>query len=255
MTPIKILASPIAATVAVALAFCGPLGCKRTSPPTSGTDGAGNGVQIWPGITEETSPSDLATAWTAHWLNGEFSLKDDKLPARRVRHVASCADLAGVAETDVELGPGWEHYNFREKSIRCRVMARIRTARAARVGYARDLVGSDDPGDLLPAAVAPTRGAEHAAGGSWRAADPSLKLDREGARAGYHELIVHGAYRGRMTWWAAGDMDGDGIDDVVMFLNLAPSGDGAAGAPNVMRAFVLTRRQPGGPVTIVERFE
>ena len=60
-----------------------------------------------------------------------------------------------------------------------------------------------------------------------------------------------GAYRGRLTWWAAGDFDGDGVEDVVMFSNLAPTA--AANAPNVMRAFVLTRRQAGGPVTVVKQ--
>ncbi|HMC95200.1 MAG TPA: hypothetical protein VKO16_10570, partial [Polyangia bacterium] len=94
-----------------------------------------------------------------------------------------------------------------------------------------------------------------AAARSWRAADPSLTFDRSGARAGFHELIVGGAYRGRLTWWAAGDVDGDGIEDVVMFSNLAPTRDGASDAPNIMRAFVLTRKQRGGPVTIVQRFE
>lgn len=60
-----------------------------------------------------------------------------------------------------------------------------------------------------------------------------------------------GAYRGRLTGWAAGDFDGDGVEDVVMFSNLAPTA--AANAPNVMRAFVLTRRQAGGPVTVVKQ--
>jgi hypothetical protein len=244
------------ATVALLLALSASLGCKRTAPATTAsTVDAGSGVQLWPGITEETTPSPLAIAWTATWLNGGFALEPGKLPGHKVREPASCADLEGVAETDVVLGPGWEHYNFREKSVRCRVMGRLRTATAARAGYVRDLVTSDDPGDVLPAAVAPAPGASAVAGRTWRAVDPTLKFDRDGARAGFHELIVHGAYRGRLTWWAAGDVDGDGLEDVVMFSNLAPSGDGSSGTPNVMRAFVLTRRQPSGPVTIVERFE
>jgi hypothetical protein len=256
MTPRK-----TAATAAFAILLAEPLACKgpRPSPalppsPTGLADG-GNNVQLWPGITEETSPSDLSTAWTAPWLNGSFVLKEDQLPGHGVRLLTSCADLEGVAETDVRLGPGWEHYNFREKSVRCRVMARMRTAHAARVGYARDLVESDDPGDLLPAAVAPAEGAAVAAARSWRAVDPTLKFGREGARGGYHELVVRGAYRGRLTWWGAGDFDGDGIEDVVMFSNLAPGGGGGGDPPNVMRAFILTRRSPGGPVTIVESFE
>jgi hypothetical protein len=260
MTPMKNVAG-----VALALALSGPQACKGPSPGvtagtagtvgTVGTADGGSNVQLWPGITEETSPSDLSTAWTAPWLNGSFSLKEGSLPGHTPRQLTRCADLAGVAEADVVLGPGWEHYNFREKSVRCRVVGTLRTAHAARIGYARDLVDSDDPGDLLPAAVAPGGGAEGGAARSWRAADPTVKFDREGARGGYHELIVRGAYRGRMTWWAAGDIDGDGIEDVVMFSNLTPNGDGGSDRPNIMRAFVLTRREPGGAVKLVEQFE
>ena len=83
-----------------------------------------------------------------------------------------------------------------------------------------------------------------------RGLDPTLTFDRTGARAGYQELVVGGAYRGRLTWWAAGDFDGDGIEDVLMFSNLATV---AANAPNVMRAFVLTRKQAGGPVSVVRQ--
>jgi hypothetical protein len=254
VTPIQTLST---VTLAMALSL---VACTRTSPVATSSTGPdvgepGGRVQVWPGITEETTPSDLTKAWSAPWLNGDFDLKDYKVSPHRVREIASCAQMMGITENDVLLGPAWEHYNFREKSIRCRVMARVMTARPAPVGYARDLVASDDPGDLLPAAVAPAPGASGVEARSWRAADPTLKFDRSGARAGYHELIVGGAYRGRLTWWAAGDVDGDGIEDVVMFSNLAPTGDGASDAPNIIRAFVLTRKQPGGPVTIVQRFE
>jgi hypothetical protein len=266
----------IVATGALAMSLSGSLACKGTragtvngTPPADGrgatteaddagrhastteADDAGGHVQLWPGITEETTPSNLSTAWTASWLNGTFSLKSGSLPGRSVRRLASCADLAGVAESDVELGLGWEHYNFREKSVRCRVMGRLRSAQAARISYVRDLVESSDPGDLLPADVAPVHNERGAR--SWRAADPTLTFDRDGARGGYHELIVHGSYRGRLTWWGAGDFDGDGIEDVVMFSNLTPSSDGGSAA--IMRAFVLTRREPGGTVTVVERFD
>jgi hypothetical protein len=253
---IQTVASPL-----LLMALAGPMACKATPPAGIAPAGANAGVQLWPGITEETTPTDLSTAWTASWLNGDFSLKEGRLPGHKARQVANCADLAGVGESDVLLGPAWEHYNFREKSVRCRVVSKLRAARPARIGYARDLVESSDPGDVLPAEVAPVTSAtaaagQAAAGRSWRAVEPTVRFDREGARSGYHELIVRGAYRGRLTWWAAADVDGDGIEDVVMFSNLTPAVDGSAGAaPNVMRAFFLTRKAPAGPVTIVDRVE
>jgi len=249
--------TPNRTVTTLALALSGPLACKGAPPATTtaAQDGGSSRVQLWPGITEETSPGDLSTAWTSSWLNGAFSLKDGVLPDHPIRRLTSCADLEGVAENDVVLSRGWEHYNFREKFVRCRVMSRLRTARAARVGYVRDLVELDDLGDVLPAGVAPVLGPD-AKTHSWRAADPTLKFDREGARGGYHELIVHGAYRGRVTWLAAGDLDGDGIEDVVLFSNLARSSEGpGATLDNIIRAFALTRRQPGGAVSIVEQFE
>ncbi len=168
------------------------------------------------------------------------------------RHLVNCADLQGVKETDVVLGPQWERDGFREKSIRCRALALVRRATAPRVGYLGDVVSSDDPGGVLPAALSPGP-VKHREAGSWRAADPKLKFDRAAARPNYRELVVHGAYEGLLDWWAAGDFDGDGVADAVLFLSLTPSGD--PNAANVIRGFVVTRRQAGGPVTVVERFE
>jgi hypothetical protein len=124
-------------------------------------------------------------------------------------------------------------------------------ARPARVSYLRDVILADDPGELLPAAVSP-RADPPATAASWRATDPTLTFDRAGGRPGFQELIVGGAFRGRLSWWAAGDFDGDGVEDAVLFSNLASTA--ASDAPNVQRSFLVTRRQPGAPVTITKRF-
>ena len=205
--------------------------------------------------------ADIPNEWVAPWKNGTFFLKH--LSPHRPESIASCADLAGVSESEVRLSLEWERYSLREKLLRCGALAEVRNARPARVSYVRDLVSSDDPGGVLPALVSPgaeilRKPADAAAADpsvnahrSWRDSDPTLTFDRTGARAGYQELVVGGAYRGRLTWWAAGDFDGDGVEDVLMFSNLAPIA--AANAPNVMRAFVLTRKQAGGPVTLVKQ--
>jgi len=211
---------------------------------------------------EVATVADIPSELAAPWKNGTFFLKGDPTPGHADRPLASCQDLTGFSESDVRLAFEWERYNFREKSVRCSALALIRSARPARVSYVRDLVSASDPGDTLPAAVAPAINSALQPGGvpatdarptagSWRKIDPTLTFDRTGARAGYEELVVGGAYRGRLTWWAAGDFDGDGIEDVLMFSNLAPTA--SQNAPNVIRAFVLTRKQPGGPVIVVKQ--
>jgi hypothetical protein len=225
--------------------------CKRATPPepTSAPapvpQRAPRGVDVYPGLIESGS-DDLAVGWTAPWLNGTIVSKDGQ------RHLVNCADLQGVKEADVQLGPQWERDGFREKSIRCRALALVRRATAPRVGYLADLVGSNDPGDVLPAALSP-EASKHREARSWRAADPKLSFDRAAARPNYRELAVRGKYEGLLDWWAMGDFDGDGVADAALFLNLTPSGD--PNAPNIIRGFVVTRRQAGGPVTVVERFE
>ncbi len=245
------------ALAAAAVALVGSLACrKQASTPTGGQE-TGGAVEVWPGMM--TTVGELANEWKAPWRNGGFLLKKGKRPERHVRRVATCADLSGLVEDDFVPGPEWERYNFREQSILCRVLEAVMAARPARVDHVRELVNAEDPGDLLPASVAPPALPAQAgrAATSWHAVDPTLKLDREGARPGYREWLAHGAYNGRVTWWAAGDFDGDGFEDAVLFVNLspAPGGDGGAGATTFMRAVVLTRRQAGGPVTVVKLFE
>lgn len=231
--------------LAALVILCGWSSCKRASAPaTSEPQHAPAGVQVYPGLIESGS-DDLALGWTAPWLNGTIVLKEGQ------RHLVNCADLYGVKESDVQLGPQWERDGFREKSIRCRALALVRRATAPRATYLADVISSNNPGDLLPAGLSPAR--PNGGGGSWRAVDPKLSFDRAAARPNYRELVVHGAYEGRLTWWAAGDFDGDGTGDAILYLSLEPTAD--PNAPNVMRAFVLARRQAGGPVTIVQRIE
>jgi len=243
--------------VAMALTACN----ARSSRTTVADAGTPSVVQVWPGM-EVATVADIPNELAAPWKNGTFFLKGDGTSTHANRPLASCADLTGVSENDVRLGFEWERYSLREKLIRCSALVLVRTARPARVSYVRDLVSASDPGDVLPAAVAPAiRSAPKPgsvaasdappAAGSWRGIDPTLTFDSTGARAGYEELVVGGAYRGRLTWWAAGDFDGDNIEDVLMFSNLAPTA--VANAPNVIRAFVLTRKQAGGPVTVVKQ--
>jgi hypothetical protein len=208
-------------------------------------------VAVWPGLVE-SGTDDLALGWTAPWLNGTIVLKEGVAPARAERSLASCADLEGIRESDVQLGPQWERDNFKEKSIRCRALALVRRATGPRVGYLADVVSSNDPGDVLPASLFPGLVKEGETR-SWRAVDPTLLFDRAAARPNYRELVVRGKYEGRLTWWASGDFNGDGLADALLFLDLARTTD--LNAPNVMRAFVIGRLQPGGPVTILGRFE
>jgi len=235
-----------------ALGLAGWCSCKRAAPPPAAApDSSARGVDVWPGLVE-TGSGDLEAGWTAPWLNGTIVLKEGHGSRRADRHLINCADLEGVQESDVQLGPQWERDNFKEKSIRCRALALVRRATTPRVGYLSDVVSSNDPGDVLPAALSPAA-ANKDSGGSWRAADPKLSFDRAAARANYRELVVRGANEGRLTWWASGDFDGDGVQDALVFLDLSSSAN--PNAPDVIRAFVLTRRQAGGPVTVLQRID
>jgi hypothetical protein len=226
-------------------------GCTSRSRRIAGWDGGTDGaVEVWPGLAL-ASIADLPNEWKAGWTNGTLLLRDDKFPGRRQRSLSSCADLAGVAEGDVRVGLDWEREIVREKLIRCAVLSALMRARPARVSYLRDVILADDPGALLPAAVSPGRDPP-ATAPSWRATDPTLTFDRASGRPGYQELIVGGAFRGRLSWWAAGDFDGDGIEDAILFSNLASTA--VTDAPNVKRAFLVTRRQPAAPLTVIKRF-
>jgi hypothetical protein len=236
--------------MAVALATVAATACTSKSRRAGVADvGTAGAVQVWPGLAV-ASAADVSNEWKAGWTNGTFFLRDEKLPERRKRTVASCAELAGVSEGDVRVGLEWERYIVREKLIRCAVLDALMRARPSRVSYLRDVIQSDDPGALLPATVSPLQDAP-ASAASWRATDPTLTFDRAGGRPGYQELIVGGAFRGRLSWWAAGDFDGDGVEDAFLFSNLAPAA--ARDAPNVMHGFLVTRRQAGGPVTVIKR--
>jgi hypothetical protein len=232
--------------IAVALATLAATGAC-TSKAHRGADIA---VQVWPGVAV-ASVADLPNEWKAGWTNGTLLLREDRLPGRRKRSLASCADLAGVGEGDVRAEVDWERDIVREKVVRCAVLEALMRARPARVSYLRDVIQSDDPGGLLPAAVSPVRDAR-ANATSWRATDPTLTFDRAGGRPGYQELIVGGAFRGRLSWWATGDFDGDGIEDAILFSNLTPTV--GRDARNSMRAFLVTRRQAGGPVVVTRQF-
>jgi hypothetical protein len=226
--------------------------CKRAAPPPPAPPAhAAPGVEVWPGLIE-TGTDDLALGWTAPWLNGTFVLKEGHLPDRGARHLINCADLEGVEASDVQLGPQWERDDFQEKLVRCRALAMVRRAAPPRSGYLADVVASKDPGDVLPAALSPDP-AKQTATGSWRSVDSALSFDRASARPNYRELFVRGSYEGRLTWWAGGDFDGDGVGDALLFLSLARSGD--PNARTVIRAFVVTRRQPAGPVTVLKRID
>ena len=114
------------------------------------------------------------------------------------------------------------------------------------------------PGEVLPAALAAAFSDEDAerlaqaarAGRSWRDFDKALRFEAAPNEARGHELEVRTeGDEGYLQWWATGDFNADGYEDVLVFRSLGATG-GTIADP---AAFVLTRAQPRGVLQVLER--
>ncbi|MCY1075722.1 hypothetical protein [Archangium lansingense] len=230
--------------------------------PTQGTTGTPQArelpVQVMPGL-DISSPTEAATALTREW-SSPWELREGKLPRRRARELRRCTDLDGVGRNDVQYENDPDAYAFQNKALACRVLRMITTARPSRVSHVRDVLTMKKPDEVLPAALAPAISADELGdiaraqreGRSWRDYDGTLRFEAGPREQKWRQLSVSGDdYAGFVEWWATGDFNADGFEDVIVYRSMGPTGGTAAD----IAVFVLTRTRPKGVFEVLERLE
>ncbi|OJT18821.1 hypothetical protein BO221_39550 [Archangium sp. Cb G35] len=213
-------------------------------------------VQVMPGL-QATSPEEAAAALTHEW-RAPYTLREGKLPARRERELRRCTDLDGVGVNDVDVTVTHEFHAFQMKFIQCRALQRVARAQPSRVSHVREVLTMKAPGEVLPAALAAAFSDEDAGrlakaartGRSWHDVDKALRFEMAPNGAQWRELQVQGeSDEGYLQWWATGDFNADGYEDVLVFRSLGATGGSIAD----LAAFVLTRTHPKGVFQVLER--
>ncbi|OJH36868.1 hypothetical protein BON30_30685 [Cystobacter ferrugineus] len=232
-------------------------GASVAAPPAT-TPGTSLPVQVMAGL-RVSSPQEASTALTREW-RAPYELREGALPARRERELRRCTDLDGVDVRDVDVTVTNDFYAFRMKSIHCRALRRVAQAQPSRTSHVRELLSMKKPGEVLPAALAQVFSDEDAArmaqarhaGRSWHDVDEQLRLEVSPDETRGGELEVHGAViEGYLEWWATGDFNADGYEDVLVFRSLGATG----GTISDQAAFVLTRTRSKGVLEVVERLD
>ncbi len=202
-----------------------------------------------PGRTESLLP----VAWNPKLQLGTL----DSLPARlerpfdapvRVKHGAETATLRNCAAYLKEMGRGFRAANDRDQRrlqllrADCRALDLLRSARPAR----RSAIGDAwrDPRYLPPTlSFLPSAESRHQAlaaqykGLSWKDSEPGVRVTSSGPK---QIAMDTGSGVVRLEWYARGDFDGDGVEDVlVRVATYAKQGTYAT-----IRLFLLTRDSP-----------
>jgi hypothetical protein len=203
-------------------------------------------------------PADLQATWKAIWH------KDDQFETQRSatgerRWARDCRGLIALPKGFEPVEPTDNDYRiFVARRARCRLIERLITARPAQTDHIGALPMDDSLLDRLPASLIPTPSLDEAAtlqraaarGASWRKRDRGIKVVKKAA----DEITIESPEtRATITWLARGDLDGDGLEDVV----LERSGGGQEGTWSSTEFFLLTRRVPNpkAPLTVVARIE
>ncbi|QRK11819.1 hypothetical protein JQX13_18210 [Archangium violaceum] len=243
--------------VARAIAFNRGLCAKEPSQDIPvATQGTSLPVQVMPGL-QVSSQKEAAAALTREW-RAPYELREGRLPARQARELRRCTDLDGVDVKDVDVTVTHEFHAFQMKAIQCRALRRVAQAQPSRISHVREVLTMKMPGEVLPAALAAVISDEDAerlalaqrAGRSWHDVDKELRFSVAPNVAQGRELEVHGEdVEGSLEWWATGDFNADGYEDVLVFRSLSPTGGSLAD----LAAFVLTRTRPKGVLEVLER--
>jgi hypothetical protein len=252
------------------LTWMTPLACKRDSEPRAeearGPQAGGPApapsqasslpVQVLPGLEAISKPGEAAAALRREWSH-PYELMEDRLPQRKARKLRRCTDIEGVDVNDVDVVSQQETELVQFQFLQCRVMKALTTARPSRTSQVREILKLKSPGDVLPATMAPEFGeaqpdkTRERQGQSWSATEPELRFEpRTGERNTFSLKVTGQDTFGLLEWWATGDFNGDGQEDVIAYRAMSPRG----GSLTDIAVFVLTRPQPQGVLQILEHW-
>jgi hypothetical protein len=199
-------------------------------------------------------------SWSAVWKDS-FTVRPEEGPQKWVK-IKSCAELSkiDVKATKTRPDDAWEYMAVRAGW--CRALEVIKRASPAKESFLKDVLSAKNPAPYIPASVVDVVNAGEEAKSdpdveaskkahasvSWAKHDPALKLADAQAK---DRIEFEGKdYVASVSYYAAGDFNGDGIEDVLVQISIrsfdASQGDGAF--------FILTRDKPKGLLTVIETF-
>jgi len=221
------------------------------------------GVRLLPGAGVKNM-SQLETAisrsWRMAWKDS-FTVRRQDQPGKWVK-VRSCKEFEKLDVKKAKTRPddAWDFLVARAGW--CRVLVTIQRASPAKQTFLESVLSSKNPATAIPGSVldvvnagkstekdpeVAAREQAHASI-SWAQLDPKLKpADTQPKDRLEFESKD---YVAAVTYYAAGDFNGDGIEDVLLQVSLRPF-DASQGAAAF---FILTRNKPQGLLTVVRTF-
>lgn len=235
--------------VAKAIAFNRGRCEEGVSPPASeSATGTLLPVQVLPRLELVTRVEDAPAALRREWTTA-FELREEGKEAGR------CSDTDGLRMRDFGHLVSMDYHYLEGQLLRCRAVKALLRARPSRTSHVRELLTMKSPGAVLPAVMAPTYAEPEPPSPqsrSWLAADPKLTFEQgTGPYDAFSLGIEAEAESGLLEWWATGDFNGDGQEDVLAYLIMRPEG----GSLRDVSAYLLTRSQPQGVLQVLEHWK
>lgn len=219
------------------------------TPPPAGA----RPVQVLAAL-KEAVPGPPAEALQQAWEEPR-RIRDGQLGGRTSRTIRRCTEIGNATPDDMEAGADHEYYGIVDTWLRCRALELVARGKPATQGFVRDIPTMKNPGSRLPAAMglavsneeeAEMQAAERA-GKSWQSFARKLRFEADPGRPQLR--VIGDDFGGYLEWWAVGDFDGDGYDDLIAYRSIGPD-EGTESDP---AAFLLTRKEPQGVLKLLRK--